>query len=105
MQQLELIATAPSNQNGHLNGASPGEQYLIGKTGKLKAHIWRDGDTVCRMWSTGGLKQSSYEVATDRGTHEICCMCSALHAPLTNDQTALVETLISRASAPDPHAF
>jgi hypothetical protein len=51
-------------------------KYLIRKTGKkVKAHLWINGDTLCRMWSTGGLKQSRFEIRDDRGEHEICHMC------------------------------
>lgn len=52
-------------------------QFLIRKTGaKAKAHVWKGEDTACRMWSTGGLKKSRFEVRKDRGEHEICHMCS-----------------------------
>lgn len=50
--------------------------FLIRKTGaKVKAHLWVGHDTACRMWSTGGLKQSKFEVRDDRGEHEVCQMC------------------------------
>lgn len=50
--------------------------FLIRKQGaKVKAHIWTGSDTVCQMWSTGGMKQSRFEVREDRGEHEICHMC------------------------------
>jgi hypothetical protein len=55
------------------------DQFLIRKRGaKAKAHLWTGADTVCRMWSTGGLKQESYEVRPDRGLHETCHMCAQL---------------------------
>jgi hypothetical protein len=54
-------------------------KFLIRKQGaKVKAHLWTGDDTVCRMWSTGGLKQPRFEVRVDRGDHEICHMCDQL---------------------------
>jgi hypothetical protein len=56
--------------------AAPADSYLIRKIGaKAKAHIWNGNDTLCRMWSTGGLKRSRFEVRQDRGAHEVCHMC------------------------------
>jgi hypothetical protein len=50
--------------------------FLIRTTGQnQKAHIWVDGDTACRMWSTGGLKKYRFAIKTDRGNHKICHMC------------------------------
>jgi hypothetical protein len=54
-------------------------KYLIKKTGvKVRAHIWTGEDTVCRMWSTGGLRQQRFEVREDRGDHQICHMCFSI---------------------------
>jgi hypothetical protein len=54
-------------------------KYLIRKNGtKQKAHVWLGGDTVCRMWSTGGLKRDRFEVRDDRGEREICHMCKSV---------------------------
>jgi hypothetical protein len=51
-------------------------EFLIRKTGaKARAHLWMGDDTACRMWSTGGLKRSRFEVRSERGDHEICVMC------------------------------
>ena len=51
-------------------------EYLIRSKGKTpRAHLWTGTDTVCRMWSTGGLQQSNYSVHSDRGCLEICMMC------------------------------
>jgi len=59
-------------------------QYLVrSKPLKLRsrgratnvAHLWDGHDTLCTMWSTGGLKKSSYLVAADPGTARICTMC------------------------------
>ena len=40
------------------------------------AHLWDDGDTYCRMHSTGGLKQQKYQVSEKRGNRRICNMCN-----------------------------
>ena len=54
-------------------------KYLVRKKGqKQKAHLWTGGDTVCRMWSTGGLKQPQFDVVDTPGDHEICHMCKTL---------------------------
>lgn len=53
--------------------------FLIRNEGKKsKAHIWLGHDTVCRMWSTEGLKKSRYSVRETRGEREICHMCAHL---------------------------
>jgi hypothetical protein len=43
-----------------------------------RAHIWTGSDTGCRMWSTGGLKQSKpgWQVGDSKGERDICQMCS-----------------------------
>jgi hypothetical protein len=54
-----------------------GLRYLVRPKGKKsKAHVWSNGDTLCRMWSTGGLKITGYTLTDDRGTHEVCHMCN-----------------------------
>ena len=51
-------------------------EYLIrGKGKNPRAHVWTGNDTVCRMWSTGGLRQSNYSVHSELGGLEICSMC------------------------------
>lgn len=51
-------------------------RWLIRNRGKrFAAHIWLGSDTACGMWSTGGMKQSRFEVRGDRGNHEVCHMC------------------------------
>lgn len=44
------------------------------KSGAKCAHIWRNGDTICRMVSTGGLNLRGYVVAhmTDLPICENC---------------------------------
>lgn len=53
--------------------------FLIRKTGaKVKAHLWNGEDTLCRMYSTGGMKRNRFWVAPNAGLHEICHMCSCV---------------------------
>lgn len=46
-----------------------------------RAHLWTGTDTVCRMWSTGGLAKSKYSVQADSRGLEICTMCQAIRCP------------------------
>ena len=50
--------------------------YLIKKNGSNVAHLWDDGDTYCRMYSTGGLAKNKYVVVKNRGEKTICAMCN-----------------------------
>jgi len=51
-------------------------KYLESKKGSRKAHIWDDysGDTVCKMYSTGGMNKNNYKVV-DETKKQICSMC------------------------------
>jgi hypothetical protein len=61
---------------------SPKPAYLIkGQGTKARAHLWTGTDTVCRMWSTGGLSKSKYSVCSDSGGRKTCHMCLAGGAP------------------------
>ncbi len=44
---------------------------------KSRAHLWTGTDTVCRMWSTGGLAKSKYDTYDDSRGLKICTMCQA----------------------------
>jgi hypothetical protein len=56
-------------------------KYLIGDRAlKRRAHIWTGSDTVCRLWSTGGLTQSDYSVHDDSMGRKICQKCAPPHA-------------------------
>lgn len=58
-------------------------EFLIRKTGaKVRAHLWLGHDTACRMWSTGGMKQSRFAVTSERGEREICQMCTNVSAAM-----------------------
>lgn len=53
--------------------------YLVRNAGRRakrsRAHLWDGSDTLCRMWSTGGIKRTSYRVFSEQDGHEICRMC------------------------------
>ena len=51
-------------------------EYLVKKNGASVAHLWDDGDTYCRMYSTGGLAKKKYVVVQSRDGKEICHMCN-----------------------------
>ena len=70
--------------------------YLIRKSRpNARAHIWDGKDTACRMWSSGGLKQTLSDwVAVDVTCGQpVCSMCKAnaakhLHAQADNPYSA-----------------
>lgn len=77
-------------------------KYLVRKVGKglSKAHLWIDGDTACKMASTGGLDISRYDVLDKRGSHDVCAMCQlAVTAEelAGSDGAASARQLIERA--------
>jgi hypothetical protein len=51
-------------------------KYLYNPNKKnTAAHIWDDGDTYCKMLSTGGIKQRGKRVFDDPQDKRICNMC------------------------------
>jgi hypothetical protein len=51
-------------------------KYLVNKSKKSgRAHLWDEGDTYCKMYSTGGLRKKRYEVVDDKEDKEVCLMC------------------------------
>ena len=40
-----------------------------------KAHLWDDGDTYCKMYSTGGMRKKKYQVLENKNNREVCLMC------------------------------
>ena len=48
--------------------------YLVRKKNAKTVHIWTGYDTVCRMYSTGGLRKKAYEVVI-KSDMPICHMC------------------------------
>jgi len=55
-------------------------KYLIRlKKNKARAHLWNGSDTVCRMWSTGGLRAKKQFVVCDTSEgRKICHMCQSV---------------------------
>ena len=51
-------------------------KYLVNKSKENgRAHLWDEGDTYCKMYSTGGLRKKRYEVVDDKEDKEVCLMC------------------------------
>lgn len=55
-------------------------RYLVAQGPNAKAHLWTGTDTVCRMWSTGGLDQRLYRVTDNPKQRPTCTMCAAVQA-------------------------
>ncbi len=52
-------------------------KYLIRNTKKSKVyHLWNGSDTVCKLWSTGGMNQSRYIQSDDNCGLALCQMCN-----------------------------
>ena len=51
-------------------------KYLINlRKESSKAHLWDDGDTYCKMYSTGGMRKKRYQVLEDKKDRDVCVMC------------------------------
>ena len=48
----------------------------LGKGKKPRAHIWINGDTLCRMFSTGGMRPDKYRLVDRTDDMVICSMCA-----------------------------
>lgn len=53
--------------------------YLVRKKKAKTAHLWTGFDTVCRMYSTGGLRKKAYQAVHDSAL-PICTMCQSNNA-------------------------
>jgi hypothetical protein len=56
--------------------------YFVPYKRKSKVHLYRDGDTLCRMLSTSGLKEDGYHVEKkigERRSRQICSMCASMN--------------------------
>jgi len=40
-----------------------------------RAHLWDEGDTYCKMYSTGGMRKKKYKPTDDPQGKGICLMC------------------------------
>ncbi len=47
-----------------------------------KSHLWDGNDTLCRMYSTGGLTGRKYRLSDSSGESDICQMCRTKHPDL-----------------------
>lgn len=63
-------------------------QYLFNtKKPKSSFHLWSDGDTACRMYSTGGIKPTKPKwVVSDEAPKDkdVCQMCKVTHEKRMN---------------------
>ena len=48
--------------------------YNPNKT-KHAAHLWDDGDTYCKMYSTGGMTKKKKQVFDSPSDRRVCQMC------------------------------
>lgn len=60
--------------------------YLVRKRKAKTAHIWTGYDTVCRMYSTNGLRKIAYMVVATSDL-PTCSMCNAKLMNTNNRQT------------------
>lgn len=67
-------------------------KYLIRlKKGKARAHLWNGTDTVCRMWSTGGLKaRKQFLVCDTSENRKICHMCQTVAKKIVPSETVVI---------------
>lgn len=49
--------------------------YLLRKKKPKVAHIFINGDTACRLYSTGGMNKSRYIKSPDANGKPLCLMC------------------------------
>jgi len=52
--------------------------YLVGKRVKSVAHIWTGEDTLCRMYSTGGMRKRGKTVSETCEAKALCKICQSL---------------------------
>ena len=56
---------------------SGGLMYLLNPLkNKSAAHHWDGHDTLCRLFSTGGMTKRKQEISSDTMGKPICLMCS-----------------------------
>jgi len=51
------------------------QKYLLNPNKMGAAHLWKGDDSVCRMYSTGGLVKHKYITTNDLGGRAICQLC------------------------------
>lgn len=58
-------------------------QYFYNKDkNSTVAHIWVDGDTACKMLSTGGIKKGKKKVQLQLDNRGVCKMCQTNFAKI-----------------------
>jgi hypothetical protein len=72
-------------------------KYLANITKNIsKAHIWDDGDTYCKMYSTGGLRKKKQTVIDHPHGKEICLMCANVWNQFNPDKKIEQDTEVSK---------
>lgn len=72
-------------------------EYAINKKSKKSsAHLFVNGDTMCKMYSTGGLKKERMGIFGSPGNRMICTMCSGLFRRLVNNEIQAERKAIPR---------
>ena len=51
------------------------QYYYNVKRKGTAAHIWVDEDTLCKMYSTGGIRQGKKELHDKLDHRRVCLMC------------------------------
>lgn len=58
-------------------------QYFYSvKKKSAAAHIWINGDTACKMLSTGGMKKGKKSLHNHHDNRRVCVMCKNNYAKL-----------------------
>lgn len=70
-----VASKAPDANTRPVLALSGRQQYLVRK-GK-RTHLWDGSDTLCRMWSTSGMRKGKYKLSDDP-QNKLCSMCVAV---------------------------
>ena len=76
--------------------------YLVRKGKPRVYHLWNGFDTVCRMYSTGGMSKKKYQVVTNPESRSLCTMCRINAEKLdcrNGKHSTLIELLLSDVSS------
>lgn len=78
-------------------------EYLLNpKKRNSSAHLFVDGDTVCRMLSTGGIKRERNQVFQSDMGKPICTMCATT---LRKKVAGLLDKMPQKAAPDEPRDF
>lgn len=75
-----LIGGAESGEKRAPRKARVWSAYLVPRKRGSAAHYWNGDDSLCRMFSTGGLSKSNYLVSGDVAGRKVCALCRARSA-------------------------